>query len=44
MASLTTENQIFLLSGPGPFGRNWRRAIQRAGVASSRVYYEEFSW
>lgn len=35
---------LVLLGGPASLGRHWTKVLEKAGIAPSRIYYEEFSW
>ncbi|WP_155286338.1 FAD-binding oxidoreductase [Lacticaseibacillus zhaodongensis] len=43
-AALTQSPNLYLLSGPSKMGHSWSHALSNAGVASTDMYYEEFSW
>ena len=41
--ALAQTPALYLLSGPSKMGHSWAKALSRAGVASTDLYYEEFS-
>ncbi|MCK8627056.1 FAD-dependent oxidoreductase [Fructobacillus cardui] len=38
------NNTIFLISGPAPMIRYWKRTLKKNGIRNGQMYAEEFTW